>query len=512
MQATQAARQSAVNPAQTAADYLIGNLWFRLDRLPVVAAHLEPDALPDGPAKLVYQEMYQLLKASRRLSTSTLQQSLDKQGVDWRSYVGYLQTIIIAPEEDETVLLDHANEINEAANKAEMRNFLAQAMSALDRPDTRVEDVAPGLVQKMSGTNRGLGNSLLHISEYSKGLREKIERWRSGVVEGRSTGFKTIDKVFRLVDTALVVIAARPSMGKSALAFQIGKNVAEELRDTGENGCVAFFSAEMSGELVEFRMACAMAGIDSELARRNQTTPEENARIDETLDYIDTLPIYIDETPSPGMGQVYFKAAMIHARQPIRLLVFDFVELGGKDVDDKEAFQSEELRISTIIRRLADMAKAFKCPVIALSQLNREVENTADKLPTLRHLRGSGMIEQRADVVAFIMRPEYYVKRGAPCAMMKPEHEKGVAYLKVDKNRLGDIAMKALAFTERFTRFGDLSHEDETHAPPPPEQRRANAYANGNGNGHSKPAAQPRRPTNAPPMPPPAPNIDEIPW
>lgn len=279
--------------------------------------------------------------------------------------------------------------------------------------------------------------------------QEKVDRWKQGIPEGISTGFKTLDNFTRLVATELTLIAARPSQGKTALAMQIAENVAKQLQADNDPGCVAVFSAEMAGWSLYHRMAGAIANVNTHKLRSGKGTPEEFGRLEDAMQRLRTVPIWIDDNTGPTTGQMLEQLSRLNETIPVRMMMFDFIELGG------DRAQKEDLRIGAITRNLKGIAKTLQIPVVGLSQLNRDVEDRANKMPQLSDLRYSGMLEQLADVVMFLMRPEYYVERQQHIDV--PQEDKaGVAYVQYAKNRQGPVALAKLSFIKDRVMFGDL--------------------------------------------------------
>lgn len=279
--------------------------------------------------------------------------------------------------------------------------------------------------------------------------KEKIEQWKTGVPEGHSTGFKAIDKFRRLVSGELTLIAARPSMGKTALGMQMVESVARRLRADGDPGCVAVFSAEMGGWPLFVRMASASCGVSSHKLQSGKGTPDEIRRMEEAMENIRTLPIWVDDNTGPTTDQMLAQLSFLNQDLPVRAMMFDYAELGG------DRAHSEEKRISAIAQNLKGIAKTLQIPVIALSQLNRDVEDRKNKMPTLSDLRYSGALEQTADVTIFIMRPEYYIERGESIKVPDEDRE-GVAYVQIAKNRNGPVGLAKLAFKKDRVQFADL--------------------------------------------------------
>lgn len=279
--------------------------------------------------------------------------------------------------------------------------------------------------------------------------KEKADRWRQGIAEGYSTGFKTLDERARLVAGELTLIAARPSQGKTALAMQICENLARQLQADNDPGCVAVFSAEMSGWSLYHRMAGALAGVNIHKLRSGKGTPQEFAAFEDAMDRLRSLPIWVDDNTGPTTAQMLDQLSRLNEDIPVRMMMFDFVELGG------DRAQKEDLRISAITHNLKGIAKTLEIPVMALSQLNRDVENRANKMPALSDLRYSGMLEQLADTVMFIMRPEYYVER-AQHVDVPQEDKQGIAYIQYAKNRNGPVGLAKLGYMKERIMFGDL--------------------------------------------------------
>lgn len=281
----------------------------------------------------------------------------------------------------------------------------------------------------------------LRPMQYWTGQAEKkVDVWATGVPEGKSTGFKTFDDYFRLVDDEITVIAARPSMGKTLLGMQMVENVAKELQKTKDPGVVAVFSAEMTGWSLVIRMASALCNVNAHKLRMGHGTPEEGARLKAAVQSLRDLPIWIDDGSAPLTQTMYERIARLNENIPVRAMLFDFLELGG------DQGKSEDLRLGQIMLALKRISKALHLPVILLSQLNRSVEDRANKMPAMSDLRYSGQIEQIADQVLLLMRPEYYVERGLGVGDIPVEDQKGIAYASLAKSRFGPPTMLKLAF------------------------------------------------------------------
>ncbi len=279
---------------------------------------------------------------------------------------------------------------------------------------------------------------------------DKLAQWEAGIVEGFSTGFKALDAYMRLIDTEFTLLAARPSQGKTSLAMQIAENVSRKIIADKTGETVAVFSAEMSGTELYIRMSSALAGVNSHKLRNGHGQPDEFTRFRDAKSKLRTLPIWIDDGSRPTTASMLAQIERLNETNPVKMMLFDFLELGGDNA------AKEDIRISTIAQNLKAIAKTLKIPVIALSQLNRDADKRANKMPELADLRYSGMLEQIADKVVFLMRPEYYLERQMTVTDIPVEDEKGVAYILIAKNRNGPVGLTKLAFIKERAAFGDL--------------------------------------------------------
>lgn len=292
--------------------------------------------------------------------------------------------------------------------------------------------------------------ALLPMQVWVKRVEDKAADWAADKIDGVSTGFRSLDTYLRLVPGEYTLVAARPSMGKTSIAMQVAENVANHEAATGGNGVAAIFSAEMSGTELIIRMAAAASGVNAHALRNGYGKQNEFMRFREALQSLAQKQIWIDDSSGPTTKTMLERLEQQHEITPIKFMLFDFVELGG------DSAANEELRISSIHRHLKAIAKTLNIPVWGISQLSREVEKRADKMPQLSDLRYSGMAEQIADKIAFIMRPEYYIERQMSVGDVPEQDRKGVAYVLVAKNRNGPVGMQKLAFVKEKSRFYEL--------------------------------------------------------
>jgi replicative DNA helicase len=294
---------------------------------------------------------------------------------------------------------------------------------------------------------------------------------RDGGLAGLSTGLVDLDrKLGGLHASDLLILAGRPSMGKTSLATNIAFNIARAYRrgrrpDSSEGavdgGVVGFFSLEMSAEQLAARILSEAAEVPSEQIRRGDMTETEFRRFVEAAKALEACPLYIDDTPALPISQLAARARRLKRTHGLDLLIVDYLQL----VRPTSAKDSRVNEVSEITQGLKAIAKELDIPVLALSQLSRQVESREDKRPQLSDLRESGSIEQDADVVMFVFREEYYKEREKPgdhelekMAKWQEEMERlhGKAEVIIGKQRHGPIGTVELAFEGHFTRFSNL--------------------------------------------------------
>ena len=283
-----------------------------------------------------------------------------------------------------------------------------------------------------------------------------------GIV-GVPTGLTDLDeKLGGLHRSDLVIIAGRPSMGKTALATNIAYYAAKNMQENNEKGSVAFFSLEMSSEQLSTRILSEQARISSSEIRRGKASEETLNRYIETSRNIYDLPLYIDETPAIAISTLSNRARRIKRLFGLKLIVVDYIQL-MKTYTNRTDGRVQE--ISEITQGLKALAKELNVPVVALSQLSRAVEQRDDKIPQLSDLRESGSIEQDADVVLFVYREQYYLEKKEP-KQGSIEHAEwqskmsdihGLASLIIGKHRHGSTGTVFVEFEGMFTKFKDLA-------------------------------------------------------
>lgn len=292
---------------------------------------------------------------------------------------------------------------------------------------------------------------------------------RDSHVVGVTTGFVDMDKwLGGLHPSDLLILAGRPSMGKTALATNIAFNAAKEFFGQNKDGApVLFFSLEMSAEQLANRILSSESGVSSDLIRRGAIRADDFPKLVEVSRRLGEVPLFIDDTPALTVTAVRNRARRLQRQHGVGLIIIDYLQLLSGSSKSSDGNRVQE--ISEITRSLKALAKELHVPVIALSQLSRAVEQRDDKRPQLSDLRESGSIEQDSDVVMFVYREEYYEGRREPtpgtekhvewCDNMSKVHNK--AEVIIAKQRHGPIGTLRLYFDGSVTKFGNLAKEDQ---------------------------------------------------
>lgn len=312
-------------------------------------------------------------------------------------------------------------------------------------PAEQIELVERGLYEVAEG---GSGDGFKPFRSALTAAIQSAEKAHAspGGMTGIATGFTDVDDLLcGLQRSDLIVLAGRPGMGKSALASNIGFEAAKQ-------ATVGFFSLEMSSEQLANRIAAEQAGVSSKMLREGKLNAKQIDRVIEVAAQLEALPLYMDETPAQTVASIRTRARRLKRQHGLGLVIVDYLQLmsaGGRRNDNRVQ------EVSEITRGLKTLAKELDVPVLALSQLSREVEKRGDKRPQLSDLRDSGSIEQDADVVMFIYREEYYLERGSDADRARLPEVAGQAELHIAKQRHGPTGLVRLRFDGATTKFSD---------------------------------------------------------
>lgn len=352
-----------------------------------------------------------------------------------------LRKLLMTGQEIAGFALEEGGETNSLLEKAEQSLFKVTQNLIKDK-FVSIRDILQGRFDEFAE---------LHDAEDKDALR------------GVPTGFKAIDNLLSGMKAAdMIVLAARPSMGKTALALNICQNVS--LRD---NKKVGFLSLEMSKEQLVDRMFASLLGVDSWRLHKGKLTDEEFARIGGVMDELSKADLFIDDSVGSSVMEVRAKARRLQMENGLDLLIVDYLQLMSCESNAWAGNRVQE--IGEISRSLKALARELKIPIIALSQLSRAVENRPGKIPQLADLRESGAIEQDADVVMMMYREDYYEEDSS-----RP----GVTDIFIRKNRNGPVGRAELMFKKEQMRFFDIEKKKTSEAPmPAPAQQFETAAA-----------------------------------
>jgi replicative DNA helicase len=364
-------------------------------------------------------------------------------------------------------LSELANSVPTAANveyyariveeKSILRRLIRTATSIAQEGYTREDEVDDLLNEAekkiMEVSQRKNTGAFQNIKDILVQTYDNIEMLhnRKGEVTGIPTGFIELDRMtagFQRSD--LIIVAARPSVGKTAFALNIAQNVATK---TNEN--VAIFSLEMSAQQLVMRMLCAEGNINAQNLRTGKLTPEDWGKLTMAMGSLSNAGIYIDDTPGIRVSEIRAKCRRLKQESGLGMVLIDYLQLIQGSGRNRENRQQE---VSEISRSLKALARELDVPVIALSQLSRSVEQRQDKRPMMSDIRESGSIEQDADIVAFLYRDDYYDKES---------ENKNIIEIIIAKQRNGPVGTVQLAFIKEYNKFVNLERRfDDANIPP----------------------------------------------
>ncbi len=353
-----------------------------------------------------------------------------------------------------------ASNISAYADIVRKRSILRQLISATSdindtvfnpqgRSSEQILEYAEQTVFEIAERENHGRKSYQVIKEYLKGALERIDELfhKDSPITGIATGYDDLDmKTAGFQRSDLIIIAGRPSMGKTALAINIAEHAAIK-----EKQSVAIFSMEMPGEQLAMRMMSSLGRIDQHKIRTGKLGDEDWPRLTSAVSILQESKMFIDDTPALTPSELRARCRRISREHGLDLVVVDYLQL----MQVAGTTENRATEISEISRSLKAMAKELKVPVIALSQLNRSLESRTDKRPVMSDLRESGAIEQDADVIIFIYRDEVYDE---------DSNYKGTAEIIIGKQRNGPIGKVRLSFLGQFTRFENLA-DDYIHPP-----------------------------------------------
>ncbi|WP_294521839.1 replicative DNA helicase [uncultured Anaerovibrio sp.] len=424
---------------------VLGAMLIKKEAIAEVSQLLRPEDFYRDAHKIIYEAMLALFNRNEPADIVTVTNYLDKENkldkVGGITFVTALANIVPTAAN----VNFHANIVRE---KADLRHLINTATDIAGMAYEATDDVSDVIDKSekmiMEVANRQNVSTFTPMQEIVMETFDKINTLyeSKGGLTGISCGFKDLDALTSgLQASDLILVAARPSMGKTAFTLNIAANVALKEKKT-----VAFFSLEMSKQQLVQRMLCSEGGIDSQKLKNADLSTEDWEKLVRTADKVSAAPLYIDDTAGITVNELRSKARRLKAEHGLDLIIIDYLQLmQGRSKGGSDNRQQE---ISDISRSLKAVARELNVPVIALSQLSRSVESRQIKRPMLSDLRESGSLEQDADIVMFLYREDYYDPETA---------NKNITEVIVAKHRNGPVDTVKMFFKKEFTRFNDLS-------------------------------------------------------
>ncbi|MCB0729699.1 MAG: replicative DNA helicase [Ignavibacteriae bacterium] len=426
---------------------ILGAMILDDKAIPKVIESLQPESFFDKKNQLIFEAIISLFESNEPVDSVSLYEELSKAGkIESAGGPAYISKL--AQDVSSAANVEYHSKV--VLEKWILRKLISSSMEIATTAYSGNEDVFDLLDSAESKifeiTEAGLKESYKSMDRAVKEAMEHIEAIHSKKLSSFSvpTGYFALDEMlggFQKSD--LIIVAARPSMGKTAFALSAARNAAVD-----HKAPIAIFSLEMATVQLVTRLICAEARVNAHSVRTGKFKAEDGPRISRTLGKLSEAPIYIDDSPGQTVLEIRAKARRLKAEKNIGLVIIDYLQL----MSSSTRMDSREREISTISRSLKSLAKELNVPVIALSQLNRAVETRTDKRPQLSDLRESGSIEQDADVVIFLNRPEYY----GITQFADGESTEGIAEIIVGKQRNGPTGDVRLKFIKDFARFENL--------------------------------------------------------
>lgn len=439
---------------------VLGALMIERDAYSLVSEILKPESFYEHRHQLIYQAIQTLAISQKPIDILTVQEQLRTMG-SLDEVGGAVHIAQLAGKVNSSAHIEyHARIIAQKFLARELITYTSEIQTKAFDETNDVDDLMQEAEGKLFAISQQ--NMKKDYTQIDPVIREaydqlKLAASRDSGLSGLATGFYALDKYTSgWQKSDLVIIAARPAMGKTAFVLSMAKNIAVNNRKP-----VALFSLEMSNVQLVNRLITNVCEIPGEKIKSGQLAPYEWAQLDSNINSLFEAPLYVDDTPSLSIFELRTKARRLVREHKVELIIIDYLQLMNAS---GASFGSRQEEVSTISRSLKGLAKELNIPIIALSQLNRGVESREGiegKRPQLSDLRESGAIEQDADIVCFIHRPEYYKiyqdEKGADL--------RGLAEIIIAKHRNGAVGDVRLRFVGNYARFQNI--EDDSLVPLP---------------------------------------------
>lgn len=425
---------------------VLGAVFIAPDTIISLADELVPDDFYKPANKIVFKTMLSLFEKGEPIDATTMGSALMNQG-DISKIGGITYIVELVNSTPTSKNVEHyAKLVKEKATLRKMIADLSDSLSNAYQGDVSIDDIIAKTEKSMLDiSNQNAGTGFRNVADILDTHMQMVETrsQTDGVVTGLSTGFVGLDKITTgLHEDNLIILAARPAMGKTALALNIAQYIAVK-----EKKPVAIFSLEMGAESLIERMLASEGMVEGYHLKTGNLSVEEWSRLVHAQGNLYDAPIFVDDTAGIRISEIRSKARKLDQEMGgLGVIIIDYLQLitGSKGENRQQV-------VSEISRELKILAKDLKVPVIALSQLSRAVEQRQDKRPMLADLRESGSIEQDADIVAFLYRDAYYQKEQADS-----QEANNVTELILEKNRHGSLGTVKLYFHKEYTKFSSV--------------------------------------------------------
>ena len=425
---------------------VLGAIFISPDTIISLADELTPNDFYKPANKIVFKTMLSLLEKGEPIDATTMGSALMNQG-DISKIGGITYIVELVNSTPTSKNVEHyAKLVKEKSTLRKMIAELSDSLSNAYQGDVSIDDIIAKTEKSMLDiSNQNTGTGFRNVADILDTHMQMVETrsQTDGVVTGLSTGFVGLDKITTgLHEDNLIILAARPAMGKTALALNIAQYIAVK-----EKKPVAIFSLEMGAESLIARMLASEGMVEGYHLKTGNLSVEEWSRLVHAQGNLYDAPIFVDDTAGIRISEIRSKARKLAQEMGgLGVIIIDYLQLitGSKGENRQQV-------VSEISRELKILAKDLKVPVIALSQLSRAVEQRQDKRPMLADLRESGSIEQDADIVAFLYRDAYYQKEKADS-----QEANNVTELILEKNRHGSLGIVKLYFHKEYTKFSSV--------------------------------------------------------
>ena len=427
---------------------VLGAVFLDSERLVEIKEFLSSDDFYKNAHKIIFRTMEKLSDAREAIDVLTIRSHLESQGeLEAIGGIAYIAELATATPTAANAAY-YAKIVAEKSLLRQLINRLTESVEKAYEQDSPADDILAQAEKSLIDVQQGRNtNGFKKISDvlaiHMDDLEQKAQQKSN--ITGIATGYPALDNMTTgLHEEELIILAARPAVGKTAFALNIAHNVAFKSEDP-----VAIFSLEMPASQLVQRIICSMGGIEGSTMRTGEILKTNANKYYAAAERVSKCNLYIDDTPGVKINEIVAKCRKLKQEHGLKLIVIDYLQLITGSSNNRESRQQE---VSDISRQLKMLARELDVPVIALSQLSRSVEQRPNKRPMMSDLRESGAIEQDADIVTFIYREGYY-----KASEGKEEEDNGLTEIIIAKHRNGATGEVNLAFEKNFSRFTDLA-------------------------------------------------------